>query len=105
LLFFVISRKEQFRNVLAYGLAFTSHGLLDYLTSKNGGGVELLWPFSATRFTLGWWGLSEVPSRLTRMEIVEALVVETVLFSPLFLAIVLLRRSLAKSMDSTADVI
>jgi membrane-bound metal-dependent hydrolase YbcI (DUF457 family) len=97
LTFVVILGSRQFRNAMACGLAFASHGLLDYLTSKNGGGVELLWPMSPARFTLGWWGLSEVPSKLTRMEIVEALAVETALFSLLLLAIVLLRRSLARA--------
>jgi inner membrane protein len=105
LLFLVILRNGQFRNALGYGLAFTSHGLLDYVTSKNGGGVELLWPFSTAKLTLGWWGLSEVPSRLTRMEILEALALETALFSLLFLAILLVRKSLAKRMSSTAGAI
>ena len=95
LLFVVILGKRQFRDAVAYGLAFTSHGLLDYFTSKSGGGVELVWPFSTARFTLGWWGLSEVPSRLTRMEILAALAVETTLFSLLLLAVLLLRRSSA----------
>ena len=105
LLFVFILRNGPFTNALAYGLAFTSHGVLDYLTSKNGGGVELLWPFSTAKLTLGWWGLSEVPSRLTRVELLEALAVETALFSLLFLAIVLLRRSLARRISSTADAL
>ena len=105
LLFIVILGNRQFRNAMAYGLAFTSHGCLDYLTSKNGGGVELLWPLSKAKFILGWWGLSEVPSQFTRMEIVGALAVETALFSLLLIAILLLRRSLAKSMSSAADAI
>jgi membrane-bound metal-dependent hydrolase YbcI (DUF457 family) len=95
LLFLVVLGSGQVRNAMAYGLAFTSHGLLDYLTSKVGAGVELLWPFSTAKLTLGWWGLSEVPSRLTRMEILEALALEMALFSPLLVAIFLLRRSLA----------
>ena len=93
LLFLFMLGRGQFRNAIAYGLAFTSHGLLDYLTSKNGSGVELLWPFSTAKLTLGWWGLSEVPSRLTRMEILEALALEMAIFSPLFFAIFLTRKS------------
>ena len=100
LLFLGILGKRQSRNAMAYGLAFTSHGLLDYLASKSGGGVELLWPFSTARLRLGWWGLSEVPSRLTRVEILEALMVETALFALVFFAIFLLRRSLANRMNS-----
>jgi inner membrane protein len=102
LLCLLILRNEQFRNALVFGLAFTSHGLLDYLTSKNGGGVELLWPFSTAKFNLGWWGLSEVPSRMTWLEILDALAVEAALFSLLFLATLLLRESLAKRMRSKA---
>jgi inner membrane protein len=92
LLFLFMLRNGPIRNAMAYGLAFMSHGLLDYLTSKNGVGVELFWPFSKARFTLGWWGLSEVPSRLTWMEILDALAVETALFSLLFITILQLRR-------------
>lgn len=103
LLFLIILRKGPLRNAIAYGLAFTSHGILDYLTSKNGGGVELFWPFSRAKLILCWWGLSEVPSRLTWMEILQALALETVVFSLLLLVILLWRRSLAKSMRSTAD--
>jgi inner membrane protein len=103
LLFLIILRQGPLRNAIAFGLAFASHGLLDYLTSKNGGGVELFWPFSRAKLILGWWGLSEVPSQLTWLEILYALALETALFSLLFLAILILRKSLYKSMRSTAD--
>lgn len=103
LLFLIILRRGPLRNAIAYCLAFTSHGILDYLTSKNGGGVALFWPFSRAKLILGWWGLSEVPSRLTWMEILQTLALETLLFSLLFLAVLLLRKSLTKSMGSTAD--
>src|SRR5687768_3868468 len=39
LLFLFVFRNAPIRNVLGYGLAYASHGLLDYLTSKTGGGV------------------------------------------------------------------
>ncbi len=103
LVFVFAFRVRPLRNAMAYGLAFASHGLLDYLTSKLGGGVQLFWPFSATRLKLGWWGLSEVPSQLTTAEIFQALFIELVFFSVLFLAIVLLRRSLAKNIGATAE--
>jgi hypothetical protein len=57
------------------------------------------------KFILGWWGLSEVPSRMTWVEILEALAVETALFSLLLVATLLLRKFFAKSMSSTADAI
>jgi len=102
-LFLIILRQGPVRNAIAYGLAFTSHGLLDYLTSKNGGGIELFWPFSRERLILGWWGLSEVPSQLTWLEIFQALALETMLFSPLLIAVLLLRRSFANGVGSTAE--
>src|SRR5687768_9709515 len=54
---------RRLRPAVAYGLAFASHGLLDYITTREGGGVELLWPFSSGRLMFGLVGLSEVPSR------------------------------------------
>ena len=97
LLFLVIPGKTQLRNAAIYGAAFMSHGLLDYLTSKLGGGVQLLWPVSTVRLTLGLWGLSEVPSRLTPMEILKALALETVLFSTLLLSVLLIRSLLMRT--------
>lgn len=97
--------KQQLKKVLVYGLAFASHGVLDYVTSKQGSGVALLWPFSTARLKFGWLGLSEVPSKLTPVEIIEALAVEIALFTPLLLAIWLIRRALAKKADSTAGAI
>jgi inner membrane protein len=93
LLFLFILRNVSIRNAMAYGLAFTSHGLLDFFTTKHGRGVELFWPFSTARFISGWWGLSEVPSRLTWLEILQALALEIGLFSLLLIAILVLRRS------------
>ena len=86
--------KRGLKELLAYGLAFASHGILDYVTSKKGGGVALLWPFSIERLLVGWWGLSEIPSQLTGVELLEALALEFLLFSPLLLAVLLLRRPL-----------
>ncbi|HKC62693.1 MAG TPA: metal-dependent hydrolase, partial [Pyrinomonadaceae bacterium] len=45
-LLFALLGRSRTRDVIAYGLAFLSHGLLDFATTKNAGGVELLWPFS-----------------------------------------------------------
>jgi inner membrane protein len=76
----------------AYGLAYASHAVLDFATTKLGGGVELLWPFTAGRFALGRLGLSEVPSRVPPAGIVRYLVVELVIFAPPLLALLLWRR-------------
>src|SRR5918992_1198426 len=63
LIFLFLLGKRHIREAIAYSLAFASHGILDYVTTKEGGGVELLWPFSSERLVLGWAGLSELPSR------------------------------------------
>ena len=84
--------KRHMREAIAYGLAFTSHGILDYATTIEGAGVELLWPFSSERFVLGWVGLSEVPSKLTSVEIIRSLGVELMLFAPLLMLVLGLRK-------------
>ncbi|HEX8129594.1 MAG TPA: metal-dependent hydrolase [Pyrinomonadaceae bacterium] len=95
--------RRHLRLALAYGLAFASHGILDYVTTKEGGGVELLWPFSSDRFVCGWVGLSELPSRLPATQIVKSLVVEVALFAPLLMLMMWLRKHLwkdARTMDN-----
>lgn len=84
--------KRHLRAAVAYGLAFTSHGILDYATTSEGSGVELLWPFSSERFVLGWVGLSEMPSRLTDLEIIRTLGVELICFAPLLILVLGLKR-------------
>ncbi|HZH29551.1 MAG TPA: hypothetical protein VEY11_02065 [Pyrinomonadaceae bacterium] len=76
----------------AYGLAFASHGLLDYATTKEGGGVELLWPFSADRLVCGRVGLSELPSRLPATQVVKSLLLEVALFTPLLVLVLAFRK-------------
>jgi inner membrane protein len=79
------------RKVLAYGAAYTSHGLLDYATTKFGGGVKLWWPFSQERLGLRLWSLSELPGKLPPIAILKFLAVELLVFLPPFLLVVLLR--------------
>lgn len=81
------------RRVAAYSLAFASHALLDFATTREGGGLELLWPFSMDRLGLRWWGLSELPSRLPLTEIIKSLSLEFALFAPPLLALLLWRRT------------
>ena len=84
--------KQHFRTAIVYGLAFASHAILDYLTTKEGSGVELLWPFSPDRLALGWAGLSELPSRLPAVQIVEWLGVEFAVFTPVLIFVIGLRK-------------
>src|ERR1044072_167547 len=80
------------REAVAFGLAYASHVLLDFATTKTSGGLELLWPFSVDRLGLRWWGLSELPSRLPPVEILKSLSLEFVLFAPPLLFLILLRK-------------
>jgi membrane-bound metal-dependent hydrolase YbcI (DUF457 family) len=100
LMFVFAFGKRRLRDAFAYGLAFASHGVLDFLTTKAGGGVELLWPFSAERLMLGWAGLSEIPSKLPPLTVLKWLVVEFIIFAPLLLAILVWRRTLTRRHSS-----
>lgn len=84
--------RRRAREAVAFGMAYASHALLDFATTRAGGGLELFWPFSAERFGLRWWGLSEIPSRLPPLEVLKSLAVEFLLFAPPFLLVLLWRR-------------
>jgi membrane-bound metal-dependent hydrolase YbcI (DUF457 family) len=101
LLLFVLLGRRRARQAAAYGLAYASHAVLDFATTKLGGGVELLWPFTAERFALGLLGLSEIPSRVPPAGIVKYIVVEFLIFTPPFLALLLWRRRDGKAVVSS----
>ena len=86
--------RSRAREAVAFGLAYASHVLLDFATTREGGGLELFWPFSPERLGLRWWGLSEIPSRLPPASILKYLALEFVLFAPPLLLLILLRRGL-----------
>ena len=92
LILFVLFGRRHARKAAAYGLAYASHAVLDFATTKFGGGVELLWPFSSERLALGLLGLSEIPSRVPPAGIIKYVVVEFLIFTPPFLALLLWRR-------------
>ena len=92
LCFLLVLGRARAREAAGYGLAYASHALLDFATTRAGGGLELFWPFSSDRLGLRWWGLSELPSRLPFAEILKSLSLEFVLFAPPLLFLVLLRR-------------
>jgi membrane-bound metal-dependent hydrolase YbcI (DUF457 family) len=104
LLFILFLGLRRIRVAAAYGLAFASHMVLDFVTTKEGGGLELFWPISTARVKLGLWGLSEVPSRLAAAEVLQALAMEAMLFAPLLLLILLLRRTLSVGRGSGQGV-
>lgn len=84
------------RLAIGYGLAYASHAALDYATTKEGRGLELLWPLSSERMRLGLWGLSEVPSRMPAAGVLKAMAVEFALFAPVLVLALMLRRAQAK---------
>jgi membrane-bound metal-dependent hydrolase YbcI (DUF457 family) len=74
-------------------LAFASHFFLDFITTKVGGGLQLFWFFSRERYGLRWFGLSEMPSQLSILEILGALLIELTIFAPIFLLALYFRRT------------
>jgi membrane-bound metal-dependent hydrolase YbcI (DUF457 family) len=92
----IIFGASRLREPLSYGVAFSSHGVLDYLTTKVGGGVELLWPFTTERFGLGLIGLSELPSRLSTVETMKALIMEFMIFAPWLGLVLLVRHAIGR---------
>lgn len=91
LVFLLFAGKRHLRVALVYGLAYSSHFILDYVTTKNGG-VELFWFFSSEMWKLGWFALSESPSKMSVFEIFQAIVIEILLFTPLLALTIYLRR-------------
>ena len=105
LIFLLLLGRRHTRAALAYGLAFASHGMLDYVTTKEGGGVELFWPFSSERLVCGWVGLSEWPSRMPPVEIVKSLALEFALFTPLLLLVISIRKYVGRGASTAGSAI
>ncbi len=82
--------RDRIRESIAYGLAYSSHLVLDYATS-DGGGPQLLWFFSYERFSVGIKSWSVVPSRLPVSEIVLAVLWEAAVFGVVYLFIYSMR--------------
>lgn len=80
----LITGFQKLKEGIAYGLAFASHFMLDFVTTKIGSGVELFWFFSHERFGLRWFGLSEMPSKLSAGQILGTILLELIIFAPLF---------------------
>jgi membrane-bound metal-dependent hydrolase YbcI (DUF457 family) len=86
-----VGGRARARAALAYGLAFTSHGLLDFVTTNRGRGVQLLWPVSDTRYKLGLVSFSEFFGTFPSLVVIERCLVEAIVLSPLLLLIVFVR--------------
>ena len=88
--------KNRLRESTAYGLAYFSHIILDYSTTKIGGGLELFWFFSWERFGLRRQGLSEVPSKLSTLQILQSTGIEFLIFGSLFVLVFCMRKMLSE---------
>lgn len=97
LLMLLLTGREHLRSVLACGAAFLSHGILDYLCTKDGGGVGLLWPFSDERLKLGVIGISEFPHGINLIEVAKASLLEIIIFAPVLLSALMMRKYLAQA--------
>ena len=82
--------KKKARDAWAYGLAMTSHGILDAIFSVDGGGVELLWPFTDDRYRYGFSRLLESDPSLYNM--LTQTVLEGAIFLPIFAVVLWLFR-------------
>lgn len=92
LMMLLATRFNKVKESVALGLAFASHLVLDFATTQYGGkGVELFWFFSAERYKLNWFSLSEMPSKMSPMELLTSAIVEIVIFTPILIFAVYLR--------------
>jgi membrane-bound metal-dependent hydrolase YbcI (DUF457 family) len=101
-LMLAVKGASRIREVVAYGSALLSHGLLDFLATEKYDGVQLLWPFSTRMFKLGLFGFSEFgtpdyPWTAVVLGFLKPCLVELAIFAPVFLAVYLLRRGALKS--------
>jgi membrane-bound metal-dependent hydrolase YbcI (DUF457 family) len=89
--FLAFAGRAHARAALAYGLAFMSHGVLDFATTYHGRGVQLLWPVSREWYKLGLLSFSEFHGSFPRLVVIERSLVEVLVFSPLLLLVVFVR--------------
>ena len=90
---FAIFKFKKMSESIAFGLAFASHFVLDFVTTKIGDGLELFWFFDTERYGLRWFGLSEKPSKMAVLEIIGAILLEIVIFAPIFALALYLRKT------------
>jgi membrane-bound metal-dependent hydrolase YbcI (DUF457 family) len=97
LLISLVYRFKRIKESSAFGLAFASHFLLDFVTTKIGDGVQLFWFFNPERFGLRWLGLSEYPSKMSAIDLLITIIVEILIFMPILSTILYFRKKLSQS--------
>jgi len=95
----LLTRELDPRGITTYTTAALSHGLLDFATKKDFGGVMLLWPLSSDKFRLGLFNYFEFfvdPGSQSLSSILEGAInvfyYETLIFAPLLITVILWKR-------------
>ncbi|MCU0238156.1 MAG: metal-dependent hydrolase [Pyrinomonadaceae bacterium] len=92
---FLSYRFKRIKESFAFSLAFASHFLLDFVTTKIGDGIQLFWFFNMERFGLRWFSLSEYPSKMSATELATTIIVEIIIFMPILFTILYFREKLS----------
>jgi membrane-bound metal-dependent hydrolase YbcI (DUF457 family) len=108
---FAIRRSKDIRVKLGCAGAIFSHGLVDFATTKMMPGVELLWPFSARRFSLGlidYYQLTNVDpvfflTKDVARDLLKMVRIELLICLPLFLFVLAVKWSLQPSGSFMSD--
>jgi membrane-bound metal-dependent hydrolase YbcI (DUF457 family) len=97
LVMIIFLRDWKARSLIVFSAAFASHTLLDYLITESQG-VALWWPFTDHRYKLRLpnpidYTLSDSSLWATTMDIIKLCVTELLIFGPVLLLVVLIRRA------------
>ena len=93
----IVSRDWKSRSFLVFGAAFASHTLLDFLFTESQG-VALWWPLTNHRYKLRLPNPVDYTSLWdTPLDVLKISLSELVIFAPLLLTVILLRRVLRRS--------
>jgi membrane-bound metal-dependent hydrolase YbcI (DUF457 family) len=101
LVMIVLSRDWKARSFVVFSSAYASHTLLDYLITESQG-VALWWPFTDHRYKLRLpnpidYTLSDSSLWETSIDIIKLCVTELLIFGPVLLVVILIRRSVVQS--------
>lgn len=89
---FALLKNQNRRVPLAYSMAFLSHTLLDYATSRQSDGVRLLAPLDDGFYKLGLIGFSELTRGLVISDMLRFMAIEALVFAPFFLLVLFVRK-------------
>lgn len=93
----IVSRDWKSRSFLVFGAAFASHTLLDFLFTESQG-VALWWPLTNHRYKLRLPNPVDYTSLWdTPLDVLKISLSELVIFAPLLLTVILLRRVFRRS--------